>query len=124
MSLTASRAREHSQTNDPKHKVVSTILTDLIFRRNPEEEQYYKTIIKQAKERKDRAKCIKMQNQHNNSINSNIYFDLGFSKSKDKKIVPYPLNPSIKKFAEKSMNQTASELNGESLLARSKLPTN
>ena len=41
------------------------------------------TIIKQAKQRRDRAKRIKIQNRHNNSINSNINLDLGFSEIKD-----------------------------------------
>ena len=32
VSLTASQARENSQSNVPKHTFVSSILTDLIFR--------------------------------------------------------------------------------------------
>ena len=40
MSLTASQAGENSQTIDPEHTIVSSILTDLIFRRNQKEEQY------------------------------------------------------------------------------------
>ena len=51
------------------------------------------TIIKQAKQRRDRAKRIKIQNRHNNSINSNINLDLGFSEIKDITTVPNPLNP-------------------------------
>ena len=57
------------------------------------------------------------------SINSNINLDLEFSEIKDRILVPNPLNPSIKIVAEKSLNQTASNLNVESPLARSKLPT-
>ena len=82
------------------------------------------TIIKLAKKHRDRAKRIKIQNRHNNSINSNINLDLGFSEIKDRITVPNPLKSSIKIFAEKSMNQTASNLNVESPSARSKLSTN
>ena len=32
--LTASQARENSQSNVPEHTIVSSILIDLIFRRN------------------------------------------------------------------------------------------
>ena len=33
MSLTESHARENSQSNVPKHTILSNVLTDLIFRR-------------------------------------------------------------------------------------------
>ena len=60
----------------------------------------------------------------NRIVNSNINLDLGFSEIKDRITVPNPLNPSIKIFAEQSMNQTASNLSVESPLARSNMPTN
>ena len=69
------------------------------------------TISKPAKKSRDRAKHIKIQNPHNNSINSNINLDLGFSEINDRITVPNPLNPSTTVFAENSMNQIASNLN-------------
>ena len=62
-----------------------------------------KSIIKQVKKRRDQANCIKFnwQNQHNNSISSNINFDPGFSEIKKRINVPNLLNPLIKIFAEK-----------------------
>jgi hypothetical protein len=40
VSVTASQAGENSQTNGREHKIVSIILTDLIFKEATEEEQY------------------------------------------------------------------------------------
>jgi hypothetical protein len=40
VSVTASQARENSQTNGREHTIVSIILTDLIFKEATEEEQY------------------------------------------------------------------------------------
>ena len=57
------------------------------------------TIIKQVKKlRSSNAFQNSKSTQHcdNNSINSNINLDLGFSEIKDKTTVPNPLNPSIK----------------------------
>ena len=39
--FTASQAGENSQTNDPEHTIVSSILTDLISEEITEEEQYF-----------------------------------------------------------------------------------
>jgi hypothetical protein len=40
LSITASKAGKNSQTNGSKHTIVSSILTDLIFKEATEEEQY------------------------------------------------------------------------------------
>ena len=126
MSLTASQARENSQTNDPEHTIVSSIQTDLIFRRNHEGRAVLSKPSLNRRRSWDRATRFKTQNRHDNSITgySNINLDLGFSEIKDKATVPNPLNPSIKIFCWKSMYQTASNRNIESPLARSKLLTN
>ena len=76
---------------------------------------------KPAKKRTDRAKRFQIQNRQIDSINSNINLDLGFSDIKDRLTVPNPLNPTIKIFAEKWMNQSASNWNIENTI---KMPTN
>ena len=84
MSLTASQAGEYSQTSDPEHKIVSSILTDLIFRRNHERIAALSEPSLNRRRSRDRAMRFKTQNRQNNSINSNINLDLGFSEIKDK----------------------------------------
>ena len=56
MSLMAPQAGENIQTNDPKHTIISSILTDPIFRINHEKKSsIVGTIIKQAKLRLSNA---------------------------------------------------------------------
>ena len=124
MSLTAPQAGETSQTNDREHTIVSSILTDPIFRRNHERRAVLSEPSLERRRSWDWATRFKTQNRHNNSISSNINLDLGFSEIKDKTTVHNPLNPSIKIICWKPMNRTASNWNIESLLARSKLLTN
>ncbi len=43
VSITASQAGENSQTNGSEHTIVSSILTDMIFKEATEEEQFRRT---------------------------------------------------------------------------------
>ena len=123
MSLTASQPGENSQTNDPDYTIVSSILTDLIFRRNHERRALLSEPSLNRRIPWYWATCFKIQNRHNNSINSNINLDLGFSEiTKQLSLIHW--THRSKSFAEKSTNRTASNWRIESPLARSKLPTN
>ena len=102
MSLTASRAGENSQTNDPEHTIVSSIPTDLIFRRDHERRAVLSEPSLNRRRSWDRATRFKTQNRHNNSINSNINLDLGFSEIKDETRIPNPLNHDTFVFPHKN----------------------
>ena len=64
---------------DVVHK---SVLRALLSRKNHDRSSIVRTIIKPAKKRRDRAKGIEIQNRHNDSINSNLNLDLGFSEIK------------------------------------------
>ena len=125
MSLIASQAGENSQTNDPEHTIVSSILTDLIFRRNHERRAVLSEPYLNRQRSWDRATLFKTQNRHNNSINSNIntiiastptkILILDLQKLKTKQLSLIDGTHQSKSFAEKSMNRTS--------LAQSKLIT-
>ena len=118
----ASQTGEISQTNVPEHTIVSSILTDLILRRNHER----RAILSEPSLNRwriwDRAKRCKTQNRHNNS--SYIILNLDFQKLKTKQLSLIHRTHRSNSFAEKSMNRTASNWNIESPLGRSKLFTN
>ena len=78
-----------------RHTIVSSILTDLIFRRNHRRRAVSSEPSLNRRRSWDRATRFKTQNRHNNSINSNINLDLGFSDFKDKITAPNPLNRRI-----------------------------
>ena len=86
MSSTASRAGENSQTNDPEHLIISSILTDPIFRRNHERRAALSEPSLNKQRSCDPATRFKTQNQHDKNINSNINLDLGFQKLKTKQL--------------------------------------
>ena len=96
----ASQVGENSQTYEREHTIVSSILTDLIFRRSHEWRAVVSEPSLNRRRSWDRATRFKTQNQHNKNIKNNINLDLGFSEIKEKIVAPNPLNPSIKFFAE------------------------
>lgn len=74
VSLTASQVGENSQSNVPKHTILSSILTDLIFRRNLRRRTAPSGPTLNLRGSRTRATRFQIQNRHNTIINFNINF--------------------------------------------------
>ena len=127
VSSTAFQAGENSQTNGVEHTIVSSILTDLIFKRS-NRTHHWASEAAEFKRWLAPPTSFEILNWHDchydNTINSNINLDLGLFKNKNKKNVFNPLDQKFKIQAEESMNQSVSNPNIESPLAGAKLRTN
>ena len=118
VSLTASQAGENSQSNVPEHTIVSSILTDLIFRRNHRRRTALSGPPLNLRSSRTRAMRFKIQNRHNTIINFNINFQSWILR-----ITIHKVHRS-KNAVENFMNQTASNSKVESTLTRTKTLTN
>jgi hypothetical protein len=76
--LTAPQAGENTQSNGPKHAIVSSIRTDLIFNRSNGRRAVSSDPPLNKLSSRAQATSFKIQKGHKITINSNINLDLGF----------------------------------------------
>ena len=119
VSLSVSQAGENSQSNVPEHTIVSSILTDLIFRRNLRRRTALSGPPLNLQSSRTRAMRFKIQNRHNTIINFTINFQSWILRIKGKLIDPiHKVHRSKNAAVEKFMNPTASNSKIGSTLTR------
>ena len=97
LGWTVSQAGENSQSNVPEHTIVSSILIDLIFRRNLRRRTAHHCWGPSLNllSNRTQATCFKIQNQHNAIINFKINFQSWKLRIKTKQL-SQSISPSIK----------------------------
>ncbi len=78
VNITASQPGENRKSNCSEHTIVSSILTDLIFKEATEEEQYRRTHHWTSEAAEFERRVSKVLIDTNITVNSNINLDLRF----------------------------------------------